>query len=199
LGIYLALHKNKFIDRLMLPAMYFVDTIPYFWLAMIFILVFAVELRVLPAGQAYTMYPTPTSILGHMILPVLTVVIGSLFHHAIVVRSSAIDIISSDFVQVMKAQGLRRRTFLGRVLRNSLLPSLTQLFLSMGLLIGGIFTIEYAFSYPGLGMVIADAALNRDYPVLQAALYLTTLVVLLSNLLADLTYPLADPRVSYVG
>ena len=78
-----------------------------------------------------------------------------------------------------------------------MLPSLTNLFLSVGFLIGGIFTVEYTFSYPGMGTVIANAIFNEDYPVIQAALYITTLVVLLCNLAADLLYPIVDPRVSY--
>ena len=84
------------------------------------------------------------------------------------------------------------------VLKNSLLPSLTQLFLSIGYLIGGIYTVEVTFSYPGMGSVIYNAITAQDYPVIQAALYLTTLVVILANLAADLLYPLVDPRVSYV-
>ena len=83
------------------------------------------------------------------------------------------------------------------MLKNSLLPSLTQLFLSIGYLIGGIYTVEVVFSYPGMGTVIYQAIITEDYPVIQAALYLTALVVILANLAADLTYPIVDPRVSY--
>jgi len=198
LGIYMAMKKDRYIDKMLQPAMYFLNTIPLFWLGLVFILIFAVDLHALPAGQAYDVTPTAGSVLVHLVLPTAVIVISSLPSHALVIRGVALEVLSSDFIQVSKAQGIRKRTFYGRVLRNSMLPSLTQLFLSIGFLIGGIFTIEYTFSYPGMGTVIANAIFNEDYPVIQAALYLTTLVVLLSNLAADLLYPVVDPRVSYV-
>jgi peptide/nickel transport system permease protein len=84
-----------------------------------------------------------------------------------------------------------------RVMRNSLIPSLTQMFLTIGYLIGGILVIEVVFNYPGMGLLVENAILVKDYPILQASLYVITLVVLLANLAADLMYPLVDPRVSY--
>lgn len=197
LGIYMAFHKDKLLDKIMQPFLYFMNTIPPFWLGLVFILVFAIGLRVLPSGQAYDVTPTFFSVLTHLVLPTAVLVVVTLPSHALVIRSVALEVLSSDFIQVSRAQGLRNRTFYGRVLRNSLLPSITQLFLSIGFLIGGVFTVEFTFSYPGMGTVIANAVLNEDYPVIQAALYLTTVVVLLSNLAADLLYPLVDPRVSY--
>ena len=197
LGVYLALHKNKFIDRTFQPALYFLNSIPGFWLALMFIFIFALELKVLPPGQAYTVYPTFSSIIIHMILPLAVIIITSAPSHVLVIRSAAIDIIGSDFVAATKAQGLSNRRLIIRVMRNSLIPSLTQMFLSVGYLIGGIITIEYAFSYPGMGTVIAQAVTVEDFPVMQAAFYVITIVVLLSNLAADLFYPLIDPRVSY--
>jgi peptide/nickel transport system permease protein len=196
-GVYLALHKNKFIDRSLQPALYFLNSIPGFWLALMFIFVFALELKILPPGQAYSVFPTPYSVLIHLILPLSVIIITSVPSHVLVIRSAAIDILGSDFVAATKAQGLSNRRLIVRVMRNSLIPSLTQMFLSIGYLIGGIITIEYAFSYPGMGTIIAQAVLVEDFPVMQAAFYVITIVVLLSNLAADLFYPLIDPRVSY--
>lgn len=197
LGVYLALHKNKFVDRSLQPALYFLNSIPGFWLALMFIFIFALELKVLPPGQAYGVYPTFSGVLIHMILPLAVIIITSAPSHILVIRSAAIDIIGSDFVAATKAQGLSNRRLIIRVMRNSLIPSLTQMFLSVGYLIGGIITIEYAFSYPGMGTIIAQAVTVEDFPVMQAAFYVITVVVLLSNLAADLFYPLIDPRVSY--
>lgn len=197
LGIYMAMHKDKTIDRTLQPGLYFLNTIPQFWLGLIFILVFAVDLKILPASGAYYVTPTLVGVLVHMILPTAVIVAVTLPSHALVVRGVTLEILSSDFLTVSKAQGLRSRTIYGRVLRNSMLPSLTNLLLSMGFLIGGIFTVEYTFSYPGMGTVIASAIFGEDYPVVQAALYVTTMVVLLCNLAADLLYPIIDPRVSY--
>jgi len=197
LGVYLALHKNKLLDRAMQPGLYFLNSIPGFWLALMFIFIFALELKVLPPGQAYSVTPTPYSVFIHMILPLSVIILTSIPSHVLVIRSAAIDVIGSDFVAATKAQGLSNRRLVIRVMRNSLIPSLTQMFLSVGYLIGGIITIEYAFSYPGMGTIIAQAVLIEDYPVMQAAFYVITVVVLLSNLAADLFYPLIDPRVSY--
>lgn len=198
IGIKMAEKKGKFMDKVLQPAFYALNTIPTFWLGLIFIFIFAIELRVLPPAGAYGSSETISSVLIHMILPLAVLVILSLPSHALVIRGAALEVLSSDFVNVSVAQGLSNRTIYRTVFKNSLLPSLTQLFLSVGYLIGGVITLEYTFSYPGMGTVIAQAVLSEDYPVLQAALFIVALVVLLSNLCADLIYPLIDPRVSYV-
>ncbi len=197
IGVYLALHKNKFVDRLLQPALYFLNSIPAFWLGLMFIFIFALDLKLLPPGQAYTVLPTPWTVFIHLILPLSVIIITSIPSHILVIRSAAIDIIGSDFVAATKAQGLSNRRLIIRVMRNSLIPSLTQVFLSIGYLIGGIITVEYTFSYPGMGTIIAQSVAIEDFPVMQAAFYVITIVVLLSNLAADLIYPLIDPRVSY--
>jgi peptide/nickel transport system permease protein len=198
IGIVMAFKKGKILDKALQPAFYFLSTIPLFWIGLMFILVFAVYFKVLPPSGAYGVHPTVFSVLSHLVLPLTVIVIGTLPTHALVIRGAALEVLSSDFVQAAKTQGLRKTSFLSMVLKNSLLPSLTQLFLSIGYLIGGIYTVEVTFSYPGMGSVIYNAISAQDYPVIQAALYLTTLVVILANLAADLLYPLVDPRVSYV-
>lgn len=197
LGVYLALKKGKIIDRILQPVLVFMLTIPPFWLGIILILVFAVTLKVLPPTGAYGVYPTPSSIFIHLILPMSVIIVATLPSHTIVIRNSALEVLSSDLALASIAQGLKRRTLIIRIIRNSILPSLTQLFLSLGWLFGGIYTVEYTFSYPGVGTVIANAVYSRDYSVLEAALFVTALAIIVSNLIADLIYPLLDPRVSY--
>jgi peptide/nickel transport system permease protein len=199
LGTWLSFKKGKFVDKVLQPAFYFLSSIPSFWLAMIFILVFAVDIRAFPAAGAYSYTATASSILYHMILPLSVIVIVSLPGHTLVIRAAAVETLGSDFVQTLKAQGFSKSSILRRVMKNSLLPSITNLMLNIGYLIGGIFTVEITFSYPGMGTIIADAVLAEDYPVIEASLYITTLVILLANLAADLLYPLIDPRVSYAG
>ncbi len=199
LGTWLSSKKGKFIDRIGQPTGYFVSSMPSFWVAMIAILVFAVYLGIFPAAGAYDLYPTPWSIFTHMLLPMGVIVFVTLPGHTLVIRSAAIEALGSDFVKVLKAQGFHTSTIIRRVMKNAFLPSITNLMLNIGYLIGGIFTVEITFSYPGMGYIIANAVLSDDYPVIEAALYLTTLVILLANLAADLLYPLIDPRVSYTG
>ncbi|MBX8632751.1 MAG: ABC transporter permease [Thermoplasmata archaeon YP2-bin.285] len=197
LGIWLSFRKGKPVDKAIQPGFYFLNSTPGFWIGLVFIFLFAVEFHLFPPAGAYGLHETVTSILYHMVLPLTVIVLISLPSHTLVIRSVALEVLGSDYIQAMKAQGLSRRVITSRVMRNSFLPSLTNLALSIGYLIGGIFTIEYTFSYPGMGTIIANAILNDDYPVIEAALYLTTLVVLLANLAADLLYPIVDPRVSY--
>jgi peptide/nickel transport system permease protein len=197
LGVGMALRKGSKIDRILQPLNISLLTVPAFWLAVLFILVFAIDLRWLPAATAYTTTPTVSSVLVHMVLPLSVLVITSVPSHVIIMRSAALEVLQSDFVTAMRAQGLSFSLLLRRVMKNAMLPSLTSLFLTFGGIIGGVYIVEYTFSYPGLGSVFADAIFARDYPVLQAALFMTVVVVLLANLAADLIYPLIDPRVSY--
>ena len=197
LGVTMALRKGSKFDRLLQPLNISLLTVPAFWLGSVFIILFAIDLRVLPAATAYTITPTVPSILVHMILPLSVLVITSLPSHVIVMRSAALEVLQSDFVTAMNAQGLGAGLLLKRVMKNAMLPSLTALLLSFGGVIGGVYVVEFTFSYPGLGSVFANAIFSRDYPVLQAALFITVVVVLLANLAADLLYPLIDPRVSY--
>ena len=199
LGVYLAQHKDHFVDRLLQPAFYFLNSIPTFWLSMMFIFIFALDLKFLPPGLAFEGSPTLSGVLVHLVLPLSVLVITSIPSHILVIRSAAIDVMGSDFVAAGKAQGLSRRRTLVRLMRNSLIPSVTQMFLSVGYLIGGVITVEYTFSYPGMGTIIAQAVVLEDFPVMQAAFYVVTLVVLFSNLAADLMYPMIDPRVSYAA
>jgi peptide/nickel transport system permease protein len=197
LGVGMALRKGSRLDRVLQPLNISLLTVPRFWLALIFIIIFAIDLRVLPSGTAYTITPTVPSVLVHMILPLSVLVITTLPAHTIVMRSAALEVLSGDFVTAMKAQGLGGWLFIRRVMKNAMLPSITALFLTFGELIGGVYVVEYTFSYPGLGTVFANAIFARDFPVLQAALFMTVVVVLVANLAADLVYPLIDPRVSY--
>jgi peptide/nickel transport system permease protein len=197
IGVYLALHKDRAIDRVLQPAFYFLNSIPAFWLGLMFIFIFALDLKILPPALAFEGSPTVPSVLIHMILPLSVLVLTSIPSHVVVIRSAAIDVLGSDFMAAGKAQGLSNRRTLLRLMRNSLIPSVTQVFLSVGYLIGGVITVEYTFSYPGMGTIIAQAVTLEDFPIMQAAFYVVTLVVLFSNLAADLIYPLIDPRVSY--
>jgi peptide/nickel transport system permease protein len=198
-GAYMGLHKGAKVDRVLHPIMIFMLTIPPFWLGLMFIFLFAIDLRILPPVGAYDLTPTLPSILLHLVLPVSVLVISNLPEYAIVFRNTVLEVLSSDFIMAIKAQGLRRTTFYSALIRNSMLPTLTQLFLSLGTLMGGIYTVEYTFSYPGMGTVIATAVFSRDFPVLEAALFLTALAIIIFNLFADLIYPLIDPRISYVS
>lgn len=197
LGIFLATRNNKRSDKVSVPALYLINSLPMFWVGMMMILVFSIYLHVFPAIVPVS-YGSPIGIvLSAMELPVIIVVVSTLPNHTLIIRSSTIDFIKSDFVMALKAEGLKNSTLMVKLIRNSILPSITNFFLQLGYLIGGIYVIESLFSLPGMGTVIITAALNYDYPLLEAGLYITTLAIILSNLIADLLYPVLDPRVKY--
>jgi ABC-type dipeptide/oligopeptide/nickel transport system permease component len=133
----------------------------------------------------------------HMILPSLTLGLVLYGEYALVVRSSMLETLGEDYVLTARAKGLSNWATVWRHgLRNALLPIVTLVALSLGFIIGGAITIEYVFSYPGIGLAVVEAIDQRDYPVLQGAFLLLTLAVITANLVADLLYFKLDPRVS---
>jgi ABC-type dipeptide/oligopeptide/nickel transport system permease component len=133
----------------------------------------------------------------HMILPALTLGLVLYGEYAIIVRSSMLETLGEDYVLTARAKGLSNwATIWKHGLRNALLPIITLVALSLGFIIGGAITVEYVFSYPGIGLLVVEAIDQRDYPVLQAAFLLLTFSVILFNLVADLLYFKLDPRVT---
>jgi ABC-type dipeptide/oligopeptide/nickel transport system permease component len=134
--------------------------------------------------------------LEHMILPALTLGLVVFGEYTLIVRSAMLETLGEDYILTSRAKGLSNwATVWKHAFRNALLPVITLVALSLGFIIGGAITVEYVFSYPGIGYEIVEAIDQRDYPVLQAAFLLLTLSVILFNLLADLLYFRLDPRV----
>ena len=135
--------------------------------------------------------------LEHMILPALTLGLVIFGEYTLIVRSAMLETLGEDYILTSRAKGLSNwATVWKHGFRNAMLPVITLVALSLGFIIGGAITVEYVFSYPGIGLLIVEAIDQRDYPVLQAAFLLLTLSVILFNLLADLLYFRLDPRVT---
>jgi peptide/nickel transport system permease protein len=125
---------------------------------------------------------------------VLTV--AYLGEYALIMRNSLIDVVGDDFIQTARAKGVREKQILWRhVVPNALLPTMTVVFLSIGFIFGGAITIEYVFSWPGLGWLTVQAIDHKDYPLLQALFLIFSIAVIVANLVADITYSYLDPRV----
>lgn len=190
LGIIAAVKHNKLGDNIvMVLSMIFVST-PSFFLAMILMLVFALQLRWLPVmgmkGPAYA------------VLPILTLGLHALGLIARTTRSSMLDTINQDYIRTSKARGVSRfKIIMSHTLKNALIPILTAIGLRFGGLLAGAALVETVFSIPGLGRFMVDGISNRDYPVIQSTvlLFATTFVVV--NTLVDLLYGFVDPRVKY--
>ncbi len=201
LGAIAAWYQAKAVDVSLLWMMIMLDSFPSFWLGMLLIAVISVEHRLLPSygavtpAMALTGWAKMKDILEHAILPVLSLSILSIPGVFITMRYTMLGVLGGDFIRTARAKGLSERIVLFRhVVRNSLAPVVTILAIRLGYAFGGSVVIETVFSYPGLGRLIFESVGSRDYPVLQAAFLVITITVLLSNILADLLYPMLDPR-----
>jgi peptide/nickel transport system permease protein len=190
---------------------------PTFWLGLMLIVVFAANLRLLPAGGMWDARTVPifgspeywafvgTNPLGalgdlgrHLILPVITLVFVNIAGDSRFVRASMIDALSQDYVRTARAKGvIERRVVVRHALRNALLPVVTNVALELPFLFAGAIATETIFSWPGMGLAYIQAVRSYDYPVLMGILVITAVVVVLANLLADILYAVVDPRISY--
>jgi peptide/nickel transport system permease protein len=206
-GVISAVKQYSFFDIVVTTLSFMGQAIPEFWLGLILILVFYVWLKnpvsgepLLPAGGMYTL-GIGFSLLDwikHLILPVTMGVVGWVTWYSRFLRSSMLDVIHQDYIRTARAKGLREYSVLFKhALRNALLPLVTIFALDLPYIFAGSLYAEIIFSWPGMGRLYYQAALDRDYPLLMAVLTIGTVVVILSNLLADIVYAKLDPRIHY--
>ncbi|KIL41329.1 hypothetical protein SD70_07700 [Gordoniibacillus kamchatkensis] len=204
IGIRGAWKAGSLFDNSTLFTAFFLNSVPFFWIAIIFIMIFSFYLEWFPLGQAidpgidsFSALDKIKSVLYHAFLPVFTLIIATLAGHILVLRNNLMRVLSEDYMLLAKAKGLsaaRRKYAYGA--RNALLPSFTGFMTSLGHVIGGAITTEIVFSYPGVGLVTFNAILNHDYPLIQGSFLFIAVSVIVCNLIADLVYPLIDPRVA---
>ncbi len=189
LGIVSATHKDRAADHLSRLASLFLQSMPSFWLGLLLILVFAVELRgLLPAYGSGTW--------RHLLLPAVTLAAAPLAQNARLVRASMLEVLHEDYVRTARAKGVPERLVLYRhALRNAAIPFITLTGLSLGFMLSGAIVIETVFSWPGLGRLIVQAVPGRDFPVIQAGVFVFALVFVVLNVVVDLLYAVVDPRV----
>jgi ABC-type dipeptide/oligopeptide/nickel transport system permease component len=189
-GIVSAIRHNTLVDRgTMLLALVGICT-PSFWLGLILMLIFSVELGWFPS--------TGAGGISHLVLPAITLGVGAAAVIARVTRSSMIEVFSEDFIRTARAKGLAERMVVVRhALKNALIPIITILGLEFGGLLAGAVITETVFSYPGIGQLLIKSINNRDFPIVQGALLLFAIQFVLVNLIVDLLYARVDPRISY--
>jgi peptide/nickel transport system permease protein len=197
-GIISALKPGSFVDNLATVLALSGVAVPHFFLGILLIELFAASLHLLPPSG----YIPPAEDLGAnlrlMIMPALTLSTGLTAVQMRHMRSSLLEVLQQEYVSTARAKGLGpSAVVLGHALRNALLPVVTILGLEMGSVIGGVVVLETIFSIPGMGRLIVDSILFRDYPTVQALVLLLAVTVLVANLLADLTYGVLDPRVRH--
>jgi peptide/nickel transport system permease protein/oligopeptide transport system permease protein len=190
IGVVGAWKPGSWIDRIATGAAYLGISFPVYWVGLVLILVFAVNLRWFP--------PSGSAGLAALVLPAITLGMRSVAFLARVTRAAMQEVLQSDFVRTARAQGLSEgRVLARRALRNALLPVLTVAGLDFGSYLTGSILTETVFSWPGVGRYVLSAIEKRDLPAVQGSILFLSLVFVLVNLLTDLLYAKADPRVSY--
>jgi peptide/nickel transport system permease protein len=173
-------------------------SIPSFWFGLMAILLFSVTLRWLPSGGMYTLGGEKSigDLLKHLLMPAAILSILNIAGWNRYIRASMLEVVRQDYVRTARAKGLKERiVILSHALRNALIPVATLLGLSLPGLVGGSIITETIFGWPGMGRLTIHAANKRDYPIIMGTLVMSTVLVILGNLLADIAYGFLDPRV----
>ena len=189
-GIISAVRPYSWIDYLVTTSALFGMSMPVFWLGLMLVVVFSIILKWLPAGG--------TGSWQHVVLPSITLAAFVVAFIARMTRSTMIETLSQDFTTTARSKGLQERVVvIKHALKNAMIPIITVVGLQFGLLLGGAVLTETVFAWPGLGRLIVDSILARDYPVIQGAILIFGLLYIMVNLVVDMIYALVDPRIRY--
>lgn len=206
-GAWAAWKRNGRFDSIVSIGGTFFGTLPFFWIALMLVWIFAFEFRWLPEGGGYGGETTPGWSWGfvgdavrHSILPAASILITAPFGWMFGMRNNMVQILGEDYTRLARAKGLPpRRIALWYGARVAILPNVTGLALALGGILGGTVLVETVFDYPGMGRLLYESLGNRDYPLMQTIFLFTTFGVLLANLVADILYGVLDPRVRRGG
>jgi peptide/nickel transport system permease protein len=188
LGVLSAVRRDSWIDQIGRIIAMLGQAVPSFWVGLILILVFAVELQWLPAFGAGGVQ--------HVILPAIALGWYPVAAQTRIIRSGMLEVLESDYIRMGRAVGTPERLLIWKyAFRNALLPLVTIMGVYFASMLSGAFVVETVFAWPGLGRTVVEAVFSRDYPVVQAGVLITTILFVLSNFLVDLSYGLIDPRI----
>jgi len=202
LGLISGWHRGKAVDISMVSTSLFFWCMPTFWISMVFAAVFV---GILPISGMTSLPPPEGSLyvhlldLGrHLLLPTIVMTILYLGEMLLIARNEVTNIVTQDYITTARAKGLKAHQIISRhVLRNASLPLISNAALSLAFIAGGALQAEIIFNWPGIGRLMYEAVLARDYPVLQGSFYIMSVAILVANVLTDITYKLIDPRVEY--
>jgi peptide/nickel transport system permease protein len=201
-GMAAAWRRGRRMDTASLTTFVFLESIPAFWLGLVLLVVFAAQSDWLPIFGAVSRTDQLTGLdylldVGrHLVLPATTLTVASVGGMFLVARSAFLTVVAEDYILVARAKGLTERAIATRHgLPGAALPIVTTMLLRLGFLVGGATVVETVFSYPGLGRLIYQATLRRDFPVVQGTFLLLAVTVVAANFVADVLYPVLDPRV----
>jgi peptide/nickel transport system permease protein len=208
IGVVAGWRRGGKLDSILPPVFVITSALPYFWIALLFILVFSVWTGGwLPSDNGYDNTLDPGwngeyigNVLQHAILPGATILVTSIGGWILTMRNNMITTLAEDYVRMGRAKGLPNRTIMiGYAARNAFLPNLSGFAMSLGYVISGAILVEYVFNYPGLGYLLYNATINVDYPLMQALFLLITVAVLVAVLVSDFATFWLDPRARTQG
>jgi peptide/nickel transport system permease protein len=203
IGVLSAVHRDSLFDKATTIFVFIGFAVPTFWLALLLMILFGVKLNWLPISGLRSIGYGEVSFFAalfdmakHLLLPVLLSAFGGLAGLSRYMRSNMLEVIKQDYITTARAKGLSERTVIYKhALRNALLPVITILGLSVPGLIGGSVIFETIFAIPGMGQLFYMSVMSRDYPVIMGVLFIGAILTLLGNLIADISYAVADPRI----
>ena len=203
IGVLSATRQYSTFDKVTTVFVFVGFATPDFWLALMLMILFGVQLEWLPISglrlptwEYLSFWRQQWDFVSHLILPILVATFGGLAGFSRYMRQSMLEVIRQDYIQSARAKGLPERAVIAKhALRNALLPIVTVLGLSLPGLIGGSVIVESIFAIPGMGQLMVQAVFERDYPVIMGNLVIVAVLTLVANLIADLTYSLVDPRI----
>ncbi|MCG3420017.1 ABC transporter permease [Oceanobacillus jordanicus] len=188
LGVLSAYKRNTVFDKVGVALTIVGQAIPSFWLGLILIYFFAAQLKILPSGGGGTAI--------HLILPTLTLAAYSVARFTRFTRSAMLDVLRKDYIRTSKASGVPTfRLIMRYALRNSLIPIITLVALDLGVLLGGAVITEVVFSWPGVGRLLMQSLMNRDFPIVLAGVFIIALIYALVNFIADVLYAYVNPQI----
>jgi peptide/nickel transport system permease protein len=198
IGIVSARKQYSWIDKLSTGFCFFGMSVPVFWLGLMLIIFFSIQLKILPSAGSYTL-GAPSSLvdrLVHLIMPAIVLATANLAVIARYTRSSMLEVLNADYLRTARAKGVAERVVMNRhALRNALIPIVTVVALMVPRLVSGVAITESVFAWPGMGSLAVDSAVQRDYPVVMGITLMVSVLVVVTNFLTDLSYLVLDPRV----
>ncbi|HYK86837.1 MAG TPA: ABC transporter permease, partial [Ktedonobacteraceae bacterium] len=204
IGMLIAWKRGSWYDTAVPPILTFLSSVPYFWMTLGLVYVFGITLNWFPTDSGYDVFSvTPgwssdflMSVAQHAILPVITLVIGSLAGWVLTMRNTMVTTLSEDYVLMAQAKGLpERQVMFHYAARNAILPSITSFSISLGLVVSGSLLTEIVFNYPGIGFALYKGVQSDDYALVEGCFLVIALAVLIANFLSELVYTFLDPRV----
>ncbi len=200
LGVTAAVRPNSLLDRCSAVASLFGASMPVFWLGIVLMVIFALELRWLPASGMFSPYGGGDlgDLLRHLVLPAVTLASATITIIARLTRSAMLEVLGQDYIRTARAKGLVEWTVVVRHgLKNALVPIITVIGVQTGVLLGGAVLTETVFAWPGVGTLMVQGILARDFPLVQGCVLVIAMTFVLINLAVDLAYAWLDPRIRY--